>query len=78
MQYVNVGVSETGNLGFIVVIIIPAICKEKASPLGAPDVCQTYGLSYSLLSLAVRLHILLIKSFNSSPRCILSQGYNLL
>uniref|UniRef100_A0A7C9EW97 Uncharacterized protein n=1 Tax=Opuntia streptacantha TaxID=393608 RepID=A0A7C9EW97_OPUST len=47
-----IGSCSGGNLGFIVVIIIPAICKEKASPLGAPDVCQTYGLSYSLLSLA--------------------------
>lgn len=47
-----IGACSAGNLGFILVIIIPAMCKEKGSPLGAPDVCQTYGLSYSLLSLA--------------------------
>jgi len=42
-----------GNLGNIFLIIIPALCKEKGSPFGAPDVCQDIGLAYSSLSLAV-------------------------
>jgi hypothetical protein len=46
---------DAGNLGNIFLIIIPALCKEKGSPFGAPDVCQTYGLAYSSLSLAVRI-----------------------
>jgi hypothetical protein len=46
---------DAGNLGNIFLIIIPALCKEKGSPFGAPDICQTYGLAYSSLSLAVRL-----------------------
>ncbi|VAI33842.1 unnamed protein product [Triticum turgidum subsp. durum] len=46
------GCCSAGNLGNIFLIIIPALCKEKGSPFGAPDVCQTYGLAYSSLSLA--------------------------
>ncbi|KAL6655336.1 hypothetical protein ACP70R_006162 [Stipagrostis hirtigluma subsp. patula] len=42
-----------GNWGNIFLIIIPALCKEKGSPFGAPDVCQTYGLAYSSLSMAI-------------------------
>ncbi|KAH9694083.1 protein PIN-LIKES 1 [Citrus sinensis] len=34
-------------------IIIPAVCKEKGSPFGSPDTCQTYGLAYASLSMAV-------------------------
>ncbi|RLM85979.1 hypothetical protein C2845_PM04G19930 [Panicum miliaceum] len=45
----------SGNLGNIFLIIIPALCKEKGSPFGEPDVCQTYGLAYSSLSMAVPL-----------------------
>jgi hypothetical protein len=44
---------DAGNLGNIFLIIIPALCKEKGSPFGEPDVCQTYGLAYSSLSMAV-------------------------
>ena len=45
--------SNAGNLGNIFLIVIPALCKEKASPFGAPDVCQDIGLAYSSLSMAV-------------------------
>jgi hypothetical protein len=44
---------DAGNLGNIFLIIIPALCKEKGSPFGEPDVCQTYGLAYSSLSMAI-------------------------
>eukprot|EP00268_Persea_americana_P016801 TRINITY_DN17999_c0_g1_i13.p1 TRINITY_DN17999_c0_g1~~TRINITY_DN17999_c0_g1_i13.p1 ORF type:complete len:415 (+),score=65.57 TRINITY_DN17999_c0_g1_i13:301-1545(+) len=47
------GCSSAGNLGNILIIIIPAICKEKGSPFGAPDVCHTYGLAYASLSMAI-------------------------
>ncbi|URD93195.1 Membrane transport protein [Musa troglodytarum] len=43
----------TGNLGNMLLIIVPAICKERGSPFGAPDVCTTYGLAYSSLSMAI-------------------------
>ncbi|KAL6655335.1 hypothetical protein ACP70R_006161 [Stipagrostis hirtigluma subsp. patula] len=45
--------AKLGNWGNIFFIIIPALCKEKGSPFGAPDVCQTYGLAYSSLSMAI-------------------------
>ncbi|GMH06625.1 hypothetical protein Nepgr_008465 [Nepenthes gracilis] len=47
------GACAAGNLGNLLVIIIPAICKEKGSPFGAPDVCHTYGLTYASLSMAI-------------------------
>ncbi|TVU10043.1 hypothetical protein EJB05_43548 [Eragrostis curvula] len=47
------GCCSAGNWGNIFLIIIPALCKEKGSPFGAPDVCQTYGLAYSSLSMAI-------------------------
>jgi hypothetical protein len=33
--------------------MIPAVCKEKGGPFGAPDVCHTYGMAYVSLSMAV-------------------------
>ncbi|KAK7274031.1 hypothetical protein RIF29_15101 [Crotalaria pallida] len=48
-----VGCSAAGNLGNMPLIIIPAVCKEKGSPFGAPDVCSTYGIAYASLSLAL-------------------------
>ncbi|KAJ1290205.1 hypothetical protein BS78_02G225700 [Paspalum vaginatum] len=47
------GCCSAGNLGNMFLVIIPAICKEKGSPFGAPDVCQTNGLAYSSLSKAI-------------------------
>ncbi|WCJ32877.1 Auxin efflux carrier family protein [Euphorbia peplus] len=47
------GCCAAGNLGNLPLIIIPAICKEKGSPLGDPDTCHTYGLAYASLSMAL-------------------------
>ncbi|TVU10044.1 hypothetical protein EJB05_43549, partial [Eragrostis curvula] len=44
---------DAGNMGNVFLIVIPALCKEKGSPFGAPEACQTYGLAYSSLSLAI-------------------------
>ncbi|KAI5660869.1 hypothetical protein M9H77_20192 [Catharanthus roseus] len=48
-----IGCCAAGNLGNMLLIIIPAVCKEKGSPFGAPDVCHTYGMGYAALSMAV-------------------------
>ncbi|KAL9171786.1 hypothetical protein ABFS82_03G003200 [Erythranthe guttata] len=48
-----IGCCAAGNLGNLLLIIIPAVCKEKGSPFGDPDVCQTYGMSYASLSMAI-------------------------
>ncbi|XP_020188014.1 protein PIN-LIKES 3 isoform X1 [Aegilops tauschii subsp. strangulata] len=58
------GCCSAGNLGNIFLIIIPALCKEKGSPFGAPDVCQTYGLAYSSLSLAIGAVFLWTGAYN--------------
>lgn len=44
---------STGNLGNLPIIIIPAICKDKGSPFGDPDVCYQFGMAYASLSMAV-------------------------
>ncbi|KAM7529485.1 hypothetical protein LguiB_032895 [Lonicera macranthoides] len=44
---------SSGNLGNLLLIIIPAICSEKGSPFGDHDVCATHGLSYSSFSMAL-------------------------
>ncbi|KAJ8437960.1 hypothetical protein Cgig2_033693 [Carnegiea gigantea] len=56
--------TDTGNLGYLIIIIIPAICKEKGSPFGAADVCQAYGLSYASLSLALGAIYLWVYVYN--------------
>ncbi|KAJ9541230.1 hypothetical protein OSB04_027736 [Centaurea solstitialis] len=48
-----IGASAAGNLGNLPLIIIPAVCKEKGSPFGDPDVCHQYAMAYASLSLAI-------------------------
>ncbi|CAK7345959.1 unnamed protein product [Dovyalis caffra] len=48
-----VGCCAAGNLGNMFLIMIPAVCKEKGSPFGSPDVCQSFGLAYVSLSMAI-------------------------
>ncbi|KAM0067879.1 hypothetical protein Hdeb2414_s0002g00066481 [Helianthus debilis subsp. tardiflorus] len=33
----------TRNLGNMLLIIIPTVCKEKGTPFGDSDVCSEYG-----------------------------------
>ncbi|KAJ9146824.1 hypothetical protein P3X46_029048 [Hevea brasiliensis] len=47
------GCCAAGNMGNLPLIIIPAICKEKGSPFGPPDVCYTNGIAYASLSMAI-------------------------
>ncbi|KAK4261613.1 hypothetical protein QN277_004583 [Acacia crassicarpa] len=47
------GCCSTGNLGNLPIVIIPAICREKGSPFGDPDVCYQYGMAYASLSMAL-------------------------
>ncbi|KAK1410615.1 hypothetical protein QVD17_37152 [Tagetes erecta] len=48
-----IGTCAAGNLGNMLLIILPAVCKEKASPFGDPDVCYDYSIAYASLSLAI-------------------------
>ncbi|CAL5383272.1 unnamed protein product [Camellia sinensis] len=47
------GCCAAGNLLNMLLIIIPAACKEKGSPFGDPDACHQYGMAYASLSMAV-------------------------
>ncbi|XP_009779996.1 protein PIN-LIKES 5 isoform X1 [Nicotiana sylvestris] len=44
---------SAGNLGNLLLIVIPAICKEKRSPFGDHGICASVGLSYASFSMAV-------------------------
>ncbi|XP_059623380.1 protein PIN-LIKES 1-like [Cornus florida] len=48
-----IGSCAAGNLGHLPIIIISAVCREKGSPFGAPEVCYTYGMAYASLSMAI-------------------------
>ncbi|KAI3794431.1 hypothetical protein L1987_37063 [Smallanthus sonchifolius] len=48
-----IGSCAAGNMGNMLLIILPAVCKEKASPFGDPDVCYEYSIAYASLSLAI-------------------------
>ncbi|XP_007018644.2 PREDICTED: protein PIN-LIKES 3 isoform X2 [Theobroma cacao] len=47
------GCCAAGNMGNMLLIIIPAVCKEKGSPFGSPEVCHSYGMGYVSLSMAI-------------------------
>ncbi|KAB1201992.1 hypothetical protein CJ030_MR8G005374 [Morella rubra] len=44
---------SSGNLGNLLLIIVPAICNEEGSPFGERSVCRSVGLSYASFSMAV-------------------------
>ncbi|WJZ86545.1 hypothetical protein VitviT2T_005992 [Vitis vinifera] len=47
------GCCAAGNLGNLILIIIPAVCREKGSPFGAVDICCRHGLTYASPSMAI-------------------------
>ncbi|XP_060190265.1 protein PIN-LIKES 5-like [Lycium barbarum] len=48
-----VATCSAGNLGNLLLIVIPAICKEDGSPFGDHGICSSVGLSYASFSMAV-------------------------
>ncbi|XP_073058120.1 protein PIN-LIKES 7-like [Primulina eburnea] len=53
IQNLVIAMSSAGNLGNILLIIIPAICKEDGNPFGDKTVCSKAGLSYVSFSMAL-------------------------
>ncbi|XP_011096969.1 protein PIN-LIKES 7 isoform X1 [Sesamum indicum] len=53
LQDLIIAICATGNLGNILLIIIPAICKEDGNPFGEEAVCTRVGLSYVSFSMAL-------------------------
>ncbi|XVF18166.1 hypothetical protein REPUB_Repub10bG0189000 [Reevesia pubescens] len=44
---------SSGNLGNLLLIVVPAICNEDGSPFGNRSVCSSVGLSYASFSMAL-------------------------
>lgn len=44
---------SAGNLGNLLLILVPAICKEDGSPFGDHNVCASVGFSYVSLSMSL-------------------------
>ncbi|RZC48609.1 hypothetical protein C5167_017036 [Papaver somniferum] len=44
---------SAGNLGNLMLIVVPAICNEKGSPFGDQNLCNSVGLSYASFSMAL-------------------------
>ncbi|KAJ4966563.1 hypothetical protein NE237_018412 [Protea cynaroides] len=44
---------SSGNMGNLLVIVIPAVCNEDGSPFGDPDVCNYAAVSYISFSMAL-------------------------
>ncbi|PIN23398.1 putative membrane protein [Handroanthus impetiginosus] len=53
LQDLIIAMSATGNFKNILLIVIPAICKEDGSPFGNKNVCSSVGLSYVSFSMAI-------------------------
>ncbi|KAL1360724.1 protein PIN-LIKES 3 [Arachis hypogaea] len=54
LQGVVLGCCSAGNMGNLLLIIVPAVCKENGNYFGAnKDVCYRNGLGYASLSQAV-------------------------
>lgn len=48
-----IGCCSAGNLGNLLLIIIPAVCDESNSPFGDSSTCTTNGDAYASLSMAI-------------------------
>ncbi|EEF33839.1 auxin:hydrogen symporter, putative [Ricinus communis] len=53
LQGLVIGCCSAGNLGNLLLIIVPAVCEESNSPFGDSTTCSTYGEAYASLSMAV-------------------------
>lgn len=48
-----VAICASGNLGNLVIIIVPAICNETGSPFGDTEACRSIAVSYASFSMAL-------------------------
>ncbi|GMY11064.1 protein PIN-LIKES 7-like [Fagus crenata] len=48
-----VATCSSGNLGNLLLIIVPAICNEDGNPFGEKSTCSSVGLSYASFSMAL-------------------------
>ncbi|CAN6302454.1 unnamed protein product [Urochloa humidicola] len=53
LQGLVIACCSSGNWGTIPLMIVPAICNEEGSPFGDANTCNSLGLSYVSLSMAL-------------------------
>ncbi|KAK2975678.1 hypothetical protein RJ640_027781 [Escallonia rubra] len=53
LEGVVIATCASGNLGNLLLIIVPAICTESGSPFGDSETCSSLGLSYASFSMAL-------------------------
>ncbi|KAL9345789.1 hypothetical protein Peur_060642 [Populus x canadensis] len=53
LQGLVIGCCSAGNLGNLLLIIVPAVCMESNSPFGDSTICSTNGTTYASLSMAL-------------------------
>ncbi|KAI9161266.1 hypothetical protein LWI28_015880 [Acer negundo] len=63
LQGLIIGCCSAGNLGNLLLIIVPALCEESDSPFGESSVCSTYGEAYASLAMADSFQDKMIHSF---------------
>ena len=58
---------SAANLGNLMLIVIPAVCREDGNPFGGDEgLCTDRGLSYASFSMAVTTHSSLLISRSGS------------
>ncbi|XVE99143.1 hypothetical protein REPUB_Repub03eG0171800 [Reevesia pubescens] len=53
LQGVVIGSCSAGNMGNLLLIMIPAVCKESNNPFGDSSVCSSHAEAYASLSMAI-------------------------
>ncbi|XP_021295730.1 protein PIN-LIKES 3-like [Herrania umbratica] len=53
LQGMVIGCCSAGNMGNLLLIMIPAACEESNNPFGDSSVCSTHAEAYASLSMAV-------------------------
>uniref|UniRef100_A0A1D1ZJ72 Putative transporter C5D6.04 n=1 Tax=Anthurium amnicola TaxID=1678845 RepID=A0A1D1ZJ72_9ARAE len=53
LQGLIIATCSAGNLGNLMIIVVPAICDEDRSPFGEPGICRPRALSYASFSMAL-------------------------
>ncbi|XVE68662.1 hypothetical protein DITRI_Ditri09bG0086800 [Diplodiscus trichospermus] len=53
LQGIVIGCCSAGNLGNLLLIIVPAVCEESNNPFGDASTCSTNAEAYASLSMAI-------------------------
>ncbi|XP_008804451.2 protein PIN-LIKES 7-like [Phoenix dactylifera] len=53
LENLVIATCSAGNLGNLLLIIVPAVCDEEGNPFGQHSICRSRGLSYVSFSMAL-------------------------